>query len=106
MTKLKIIRLMSFFFLPFRFEIKQSEKYSRLSLSEVETLRDIRTSTYQIVRIEENTNSSVNKAHFVTQPNFLITPHNKPPIYGPYVCRIFNGTEIAFGRYIKTKWVG
>ena len=48
----------------------------------------------------------VNKAHFMTQPNLLKTPHNKPLIYGPYVCRIFNGTEIAFGRYIKTKWVG
>ena len=22
-------------------------------------------------------------------------------IYGPYVCRLFNGTGIAFGRYIK-----
>ena len=49
---------------------------------------------------------SVNKAHFVTQPNLLITPHNIPLIYGPYVCRIFIGTEIAFGRYVKTKSVG
>ena len=47
---------------------------------------------------------SVNKAHFVTQPNLLITPIINL-IYGPYVCGIFNGTETVFGRHIKTKWV-
>ena len=58
------------------------------------------------VRIIRNGTGSVNKAHFVTQPNLFITSHNKPLIYGPYVCSIFVRTEIAIGRYIKTKWVG